>query len=189
MNSYKTIDEARNAAKSIESAVAIIEIKPDMEGVNPYIIARCNETVLRSELKHRPMPEIKDIVGTIVNLAKERIDARKAELEELIPGLGELQELVSAWSEYHEQQQRRYDNEQLSSISVRPPERKIEDVAAKYPVAVAYLKAKSYANASHHVKSSAGTKAMEKIENGGDYKVAIAEMEKTWTDYAHSYID
>jgi hypothetical protein len=57
-----------------------------------------------------------------------------------------------------------------------------------YPVANAYLTAESWSCAAHHVKSSAGRKAKERIRNGEDYIKVLEEMEAEFKAYCEDHI-
>lgn len=114
----------------------------------------------------------------------------KAELLANVPGLKDLQDAIDAEIHYAHEFEAMMDDEQ--NDGVRPPKLpvvKSSDIAALYPVAAAYIKAERYESASHYAKSSAGKKAKAIIAEGGDYKTAIENMEKEWSDYCNTIVD
>ena len=56
-------------------------------------------------------------------------------------------------------------------------------LCARYPRAVAYLRAESWSFSAHYVKSRAGARAEEAILRGEPYEAAIAAMEAEWSSY------
>jgi hypothetical protein len=188
MQSYRTVDEARVGAT--DEGRAILEIEPGIVGVERYIVARCDERTLRTALARKPMLEIKRVIGTVVDLAAERLAAREAMLRDRVPGLEILRAAREDVSRYHRQCERMMEDE--GNDGARPPRRPAADpkaVAAQYPIATAYLLAEAYRNASHDVKSGAGRRAMARIEAGEDAAVVIEAMEREWTEHATRTID
>jgi hypothetical protein len=186
MNSYRTIEEARTAAANHpkkDSIKGIAEIVPGMDGVEKFILLNCTVEYFRVALRDRPMKEIKSVVGMVVDFGAEAAAAKLAN----IPGLAELQAAVNAWERYEIERERRLNSESMSSIIPARPMDPAE-VAAKYPVAAAYLKADDWAGAANFEKVSAGKKAMKRIEAGENYETVIAEMEAEWTKAAMGHI-
>lgn len=188
MDSQKTIAEAREHAKIKNVATHIIEIEPGMPGIEKYICAKCNAAAVRKALSHKPMAEIKRVVGDAVDLAAERFAARQTKIETNIPGLDELRSIIADWDEYQGGFNRMMEDEMNDGVN--PPQRptvEVAEIARQYPIAAAYIKAENWDNASHYRKSGAGSRAKTKIENGEDYQTVIAEMEKEWSDHCDAH--
>lgn len=77
--------------------------------------------------------------------------------------------------------------EGLDELRYAPKELE-ERIKAEYPRAAAYLKAESYLLSENDGKFNAGKKAVERIINGEDCAVVLAEMEKEWADYCREHI-
>lgn len=58
-----------------------------------------------------------------------------------------------------------------------PPKVRSDELKQQYPRAAAYIKADDWGTSGNYERGVAGKKALERIINGEDYKVAIAEME------------
>jgi hypothetical protein len=54
------------------------------------------------------------------------------------------------------------------------------DLIGQYPAAAAYLRAESYRDGAHYMRSAAGRRALERMEAGEDYEIVIVEMEAEW---------
>lgn len=111
------------------------------------------------------------------------------QLKMAVPGLDVLHDAIDHNNgEYH-----RYDRDieraDLDGL-VNPPDIiDIEPLKSQYPVAAAYIAAEKYYFSSHYAKSLAGKKAMERIKNGDDPQVVIAEMEEAWSSYCAKALD
>ena len=189
MNTFKTIEEAREHARGIENIVCIAEIEPGQPDINPYVCLKCSIDSIRQMLANKPMPEIKGVIREAANLADERAAAKNAKIKANIPGLDELQACVNDWDNYHEGFNQMMEDE--DNDGVNPPKRpakEVAGVAAQYPIASAYVKADNWSLASHYAKSGAGDRAKEKIINGEDYKSVIADMEKEWSDHTKAHM-
>jgi len=189
MNSYRTIEEARNAAATKESIAYILEIAPGVAGVEKYIICKVNDTELRKDLKYRPMREIKAVVGIAADLVAERIAAKKELLKKMVPGLDELRAALNDRDRHYRATQSRFDDENGCCRQVRPVAVDPEQAAEKYPVAAAYIKADGWTNSNNVGKYSAGKKAKARIEAGENHEIVIADMEREWTSYATKNVD
>ena len=189
MNSYASIEEARNAAATKPEAIAIIEIEPAL-GAGRYILGRCPATVLAAALKRQPIPEIRRVIRQAADLRAERAaaaNAIRAEREaRLFPGLAELRAARAAEERYAQQFASMMSDE--SNDGARPPARPIgprcADLAAQYPAAAAYLRAEGFASARHDAKAAAGQRAMRAMEAGEAAVEALARMESEWRDAA-----
>lgn len=98
---------------------------------------------------------------------------KETQLTTNVPGLAELRKAYANEENYREAFGRMMEDEQ--NDGARPPKPvmiKSDDVAQQYPRAAMYIKAEAYSRASHYAKSSAGDKAMELIQQGGDLKEA-----------------
>ncbi len=187
MNSFKTIEEGRAHAENNSDVTHIIEIEPAAEGVNPYLSARFSADGLQKILERRPMPEIKRVVGDVVDLASERTSEKEAGIKTNVPGLDELRSIINDWESYYESSSRMSKGEKTDSAKPpKKPEVKIKEIARKYPVATAYMKADEWSLSSHGIKSGAGDEAKRRIENGENYEKVIDEMEKEWVGFADS---
>lgn len=69
------------------------------------------------------------------------------------------------------------------------PEDHIAEIAKLYPIATAYRKAESWSNSANYRKAMAGKAAKERIKNGEDYKLAIADMEREWGEYCEQHFN
>ena len=87
MNSFKTIEAARDHARKNPIAQYIVEIEPGAPGVNRYICCSVSGEDLQAALGKKPMAEIKKVVATVVDLGREALEAKavrdKAEFEKL----------------------------------------------------------------------------------------------------------
>jgi len=188
MKTFKTVKAAREYAEGKNEITHIVEIVPGMGNMHKFVCTKCNAETLRRALSSKPMPEIKSVVSESADLSAERWSAKVAAINNNVPGLTELRAIISDWNDYHEGFTRMMENEMNDGVN--PPARpakEVADIAKKYPVASAYIKAENWELASHYRKSSAGDKAKKKIGNGEDCEVVIAEMEKTWADHCDAH--
>lgn len=127
-----------------------------------------------------------NIISILQQQAEEAQAARAARQAKIdaIEGLSILQDAIYQWRRYYAAQERRYDDESMSSISITPPEVSVNELKQKYPRADAYLKALDYSNAANAYKAIAGQKALERIINGEDHQTALEDMEREWTEAA-----
>lgn len=130
-----------------------------------------------------------EVAEAALEMKAEMRAAEEASLLANVPGLRELESAIAAWNNYHHEFSRMMDDEYNDGVN--PPKKPtvdVDEIRAKYPVAAAYLKAQSYAYASHYAKVAAGEKAVERIANGEDYKIVIDEMEAEWSQAAHESV-
>lgn len=178
METYKTIKAAREHAKIKNIATHILEIEEAGKEETVYLCTTCSAETLR---KCKPMAEIKKIIGNAVDLSSEKREEKEAKKKLNIIGLAELEKIIVDWDWYQECLNQMMENEMNDGVNPpRRPKTEVAEIAKKYPVAAAYIKADNWSMASHYVKSIAGNKAKKTIRNGGDYKTAIIEMEETW---------
>ena len=150
---------------------------------------KCPANTERSDLEfvreHKPdiMKYLRDLEDE-KKRAKEEYERKIAAIE----GLQELTDITSAWARYNAAMTK-FIEEDAVGVPPVAPSVKIEDVAAKYPRAVAFRKACAYAEAAHFKKSEIGKRAKDRILNGEDVDTVIADMEKEWTEYAVTTID
>jgi len=185
MNSFKTIEDAREHAQNNSEITHIIEIEPGVEGINPYLCVRAGADAIQKLLDLSPNPEIKRVIGGVVDFESERIAEKNAKIKANVPGFDELRSIMNEWESYYESCSRTTKSEEIDGVNPpKRPEAKITEIAKKYPVAAAYMKADDWRLSSHSVKSAIGDEAKSRIENGENYKIVIAEMEKEWVEYA-----
>ncbi len=118
---------------------------------------------------------------------RERREMEEQKLDEMFPGLSTLKAIRSAENRYHEDFEKALENENTVNFPVKP-KKSFEQEAKKYPAAVAYLKAEYYATSSNGGQYDAGTKALERLMNGEDFKQVIDEMEAEWHAYTAKHI-
>jgi len=115
--------------------------------------------------------------------------AEKEAFSAAVPGYAELTNIVGAEeSDWAINRQSIEDGEVLVFKKVTTA----DDVAkakAQYPIAAAYILAETYEQSSNWQKSVAGARAKKAVENGVDYKKAIENMEKEWSEAARRSID
>lgn len=118
---------------------------------------------------------------------KRAAEERQSKID-AIPGLKELRAAradAAAWRDEWTANIERGD----SGVGLRPrPQYDFKAMEAKYPRAVAYLKAEAMSYAAHYVKAGAGRDALERIINGEDGTQALADAEKEFSDYCHEHI-
>ncbi|MEG1758375.1 MAG: hypothetical protein RR235_07975 [Oscillospiraceae bacterium] len=141
--------------------------------------------------KYRPV--IVEHKAEIISILEEQ-EAAKAEALRVhaakvaaIEGLDELNQLADAWMNY-EYAFSAFIYAGAQWKSPVEPVRRYEDVAARYPRAVAYRHAVNFSSAAHYAKAGAGRRAAERILDGEDYDVAIADMEAEWKNYCDAHI-
>ena len=130
-------------------------------------------------------PEIIKILRAEKEAEEKARAERKAKIA-AIEGLDELRKALAEWDEYYYKREKALESE-CGTFPVEPKVN-INDLKAKYPRAAAYLKAEAYSNASNYKKAAAGQKALERIINGEDHEVVIAEMEAEWSNAAHEAV-
>lgn len=139
--------------------------------------------------------ELKKKKGEIIAyLEAEKVEQERAASErkakiESIEGLTEIRNAIEDKHNYRIAFNKMMDDE--SNDGVFPPESpkaNLDELKARYPRASAYVKAESWYRSENFVKSNAGKKAMEKIVNGCDYNIVIADMEKEFDDYCDSNV-
>ena len=134
--------------------------------------------------------EIINIRDEYARIAAES-EARERRIKATIPGLDIIRLALSEIGREREEFERMMeDGDNDGACPPAPRKIKMEDIAGKYPIAEAYLKAEGWGYAAHDVKACAGNKAKKEIEASPEnYKNIIATMEKTWGDYCTASID
>lgn len=118
--------------------------------------------------------------------AKRAREEREAKLK-AIEGLEELKHALYDEQRYrHEFNAMMDDESNDGAFPPKPVKVKYKDIAPKYPRAVAYLKAENYSFSENMGKRMAGKKALERILNGEDHELALADMEKEWSAYCEA---
>ena len=113
--------------------------------------------------------------------------AREAKIK-AIEGLAEIQDAINAEIDYHNEFNRRMENEAQSSFLPAKPEANSKDLRAKYPRAAAYVKAENWVYSGHFAKVAAGRKALERIINGENYEQVLADMEAEWSAHCKEHM-
>lgn len=111
---------------------------------------------------------------------KEREWKASIGLDKLEAAINEQMEYKAAFDKAWEDGNGRYPTK---------PEDHTVEIAKLYPIAAAYRKAESWSNAAHYCKALAGEAAKERIRNGEDYKMAIADMEREWGEYCEQHFN
>ena len=137
------------------------------------------------EMLKAAKPEVIKILRAEKEAEEKARAERKAKIA-AIEGLAEILKARAEWDEYYYKREKAFESE--CGIFPAEPKVKINDLKAKYPRAAAYLKAEAYSNASNYRKAAAGQKAVERIINGEDHEVVIADMEAEWSNAAHEAV-
>lgn len=117
---------------------------------------------------------------------KEATELRQKKID-AIPGLSEIRTAISDLKDWHREFEASFND--CGGLGVRAkPEYDFDKLYAKYPRAEAFLKAESFSNSNHYVKSAAGKKALESIIDGADPQKTIELMEKEWDKYCNEHI-
>jgi hypothetical protein len=154
------------------------------------VLAEGGAINVRGKVTPQEVANLKAAKADIITELIIRDEANKKAIKEAaerlsmnVPGLEALRLIRNEWETYSYKYSRYIDNGALGEAPVKPS---VESsvVATQYPVAAAYLKAESFEMASNYAKSAAGQKAKQRIANGEDYIIALAEMEAEWTQHA-----
>lgn len=136
---------------------------------------------------------VKENKADIINYIMEESEAKHKAAEDrkakiaAIEGLDEIIEARRDLENWHYEFQKSFYD--VGGLGVRKkPEYDFDAMYARYPIAAAYLKAESFANASNYVKANIGNDARERIINGDNPEAVIAEMEKEWHEYCEAHI-
>lgn len=130
--------------------------------------------------------EIMDYLKAEAEAKQKAAEERQAKIS-AIEGLDLLKKTINAWAIYHDEFNRFIENDAIGKPPVKPTA-DIEALKAAYPRAAAYIKADNFTDAAHYAKSSAGRKAKERIINGDDPDIVIADMENEWKSYCDEHI-
>ena len=134
---------------------------------------------------HKP-----EIMAYLLN--KEQAEAQAAaDRQAKIDGIEGLKELDAAAEKLLNQRETFTKQWESGSGVYTAPTITAEDFEAlckKYPRAAAYREARNGSLASHDVKATAYTKALEKIINGEDYTKALADAAAEWKAYCDEHI-
>ena len=95
-----------------------------------------------------------------------------------IEGLAEIRASVTAWINYH-QAKMEFERGDRDFEDIPPYDPGETDrLRAKYPRAAAYLEAERWAKSCTPIKARLGAQARERILNGEDYNIVLADMTK-----------
>lgn len=113
--------------------------------------------------------------------------ARQAKLENLFPGLSQLQNAAEDEERYADQFARMMDDE--GNDGARPPKPikvRYADLAQKFPQAASYLEAQRLATGSHWASGRGPVydRAVARMEAGEDTATVLVEAEKEWSEIA-----
>lgn len=116
-----------------------------------------------------------------------RVEYPKIETaEDKIEGVKEIREALRIEVDYRLSCQRAIESG--SGTYPAPIKTNLENLKMQYPIAVAYLRAEEYSQASNFEKATAGVKAMRRLLAGEDYKFVNDEMETEWSTAAASHM-
>jgi hypothetical protein len=106
---------------------------------------------------------------------------------DLLDGVILISEAETELEEYFRETERRYDDEDMSSIAVPQPKSDPEKLSKKYPRAAAWLEANGYAESDSWWKNRAGDKARGFIEKNilSDYSEVLSTMQKEANKLLH----
>ncbi len=106
-----------------------------------------------------------------------------------IDGLAELRAALNDHYRYAAQFEQMMEDEYNDGIRPpRPAAGNLDELRLRYPRAAAYIVAEMWAAASHDVKASAGTKALQQILAGINHEQAIAEMRQSWSGHCDQHV-
>ncbi|MBW1723138.1 MAG: hypothetical protein JRJ78_13915 [Deltaproteobacteria bacterium] len=178
MNTFETEKQAREYAANT-SARYIVEIEHRDRG-RCLVCARVDA----DQLRRVEVPEVTRVIRDVVDLRAEA----EARLKANVLGLDELRAAYEDAERERVEYQRMMEDEYNDGARPPRPAGDPAELAAKYPVAAAYLKAEAWSMASHYAKAAAGRKATESIANGEDYKTALETMEKEWAEHCNAHM-
>lgn len=106
---------------------------------------------------------------------------------EAIPGLKELQLAMDDLEEWKTEFDASFSD--VGGLGVRKkPEYNFKEMYEKYPVAHAYLKAEELAYKSNDELSEIGFRALERIIEGENYKMVLADMEREEKEFVQKHV-
>lgn len=166
------------------------------ELIKKYEIRYHNEEAIAITRKPKTNAEIEviraakaEILGILKAEKKAQEDAAEARRQAMagIEGLDAIRNAMYDERKYHRDFNRMMEDEGNDGINPPvQPKANSADLRKQYPRAAAYLKAESWTLASNSDKYAAGKKGLERIINGEDHNVVLAEMEAQWSKAAHA---
>jgi len=170
---------------TINEMIEKFKIRDNGDGTIGLVISKQDAAKYGAEIKAHKAEILAELRA---RAAAEKAEAeRKAEeFRRNVPGLDELRAAIAENERNYERQRKDIEMGAPRIHTFKPID--INAIRAKYPAAAAYLKAESYAMASHYAKATAGKKAMEIIAAGGDYQQAIADMEAEWQAHCNEHL-
>jgi hypothetical protein len=170
-----------------------------IKGADKYVEVSAAPRTIQKSIKDNKI----DVVGMVwfsdhvvirevadESVRQYRIVSEENDPENRIEGLRELRRLENEWERCRRNFNRMMSDEYNDGAcpdkgrSATAIETDIASAEEKYPRAVAYLKAESFAFASNSSKSSAGERALEAILADEDYSAAVETMETEWSQAA-----
>jgi hypothetical protein len=128
-----------------------------------------------------PRNEVPELIALKPEIIEEiKKQERRAEAINNIPGLEKLENAINKYGIYLAKLDAAIES---GTVAPKPPEADLDMMKEAYPIAAAYLRAREYASASHYIRAAAGKKAIDRIADGEDRKMVIAEMENEWKNY------
>lgn len=131
--------------------------------------------------------EIMQYIAEKERIAREAAEIRQKKID-AIPGLNELRDAHNDLEDWNREFEMSFENG-CGGLGVRKmPEYDFDALNSRYPVAAAFLKAEAYKLCLNDAKSAAGKKAIERIINGEDVAVVIADMEREWDAHVMAHV-
>lgn len=157
---------------------------------NQIAVGRNPKSLKAAELQaiKEAKPEILAYLKAEKQAKEDAAKARTAAIDG-IEGLDILRKAINDHGAYHDEVNRRFEDEMMSGIMPAKPTASISEIEAQYPRAAAYIKAENWTLASNVDKYSAGKRAVERIINGEDHAQVIADMETEWSNAATGMMD
>lgn len=165
---------------TVKELIEMCDLVIASDGINLYARNTYQAKKNLEEIKAR-----KHEIIALLKAEKEAEENARIEREAkiaAIEGLEEIRKARAEWEDYNYK-----FNKAMERGDCRFPSKPASDVESlkkQYPRAAAYLKAESYSRASNYMKVAAGRKALERITNGEDHEVVIADMEAEWSNAA-----
>lgn len=118
---------------------------------------------------------------------KRAFEERQAKIN-AIEGLHEIKRAIEEQVRWRRDFNRAMESENRCVGMRAKPKDNIDALKQKYPRAVAYLLAESESLKSNYELSAIGSEALERIINGEDYNVVLADMKKKQNDFVEKHI-
>lgn len=165
-------------SSSFNPEITAVTFNPYLEGLAKLGKDPADYRQAGTLIRKTAVPFVESVIAELRALKEGAAEALKRN----VPGLDELRAAIRDESRYAEEFERMMDDGHNDGVRPpRPVAAKSSDVAVKYPVAAAYLKAEAWEVAGgHDVKASAGRRAKERIAAGENHEQALLDMEAQW---------